>query len=156
MGFRSDDKHCHFAELSSSNYHFVKLNPSLVDVWLCLGNCIWKKGDLPSAKKNYFTLALSKGPNKKVLCQLYMLERTMAQGKDLRNPDSLPKAMCPSSPKLPRLGNLGTIGEGHFVSNPARSIKDRPLLIMISRSRRITGRPTHIGGLPDEHNTMVV
>lgn len=37
----------------------VKLNPSLADAWLCLGNCIWKKGDLPSAK-NCFTLALSK------------------------------------------------------------------------------------------------
>lgn len=37
----------------------VKLNPSLVDAWLCLGNCIWKKGDLPGAK-NCFTLALSK------------------------------------------------------------------------------------------------
>ena len=31
---------------------------------------------------------------------------------NLGNPDLLPKATCPSSPKLPRLGNLGTIGEG--------------------------------------------
>ena len=37
----------------------VKLNPSLADAWLCLGNCIWKKGDL-SAAKNCYTLALSK------------------------------------------------------------------------------------------------
>lgn len=37
----------------------VKLNPSLADAWLCLGNCIWKKGDL-SAAKNCFILALSK------------------------------------------------------------------------------------------------
>ncbi|KAE8661136.1 putative undecaprenyl diphosphate synthase [Hibiscus syriacus] len=37
----------------------VKLNPSLGDAWLCLGNCIWKKGDLTSAK-NCFNLALSK------------------------------------------------------------------------------------------------
>ncbi|XP_020099359.1 tetratricopeptide repeat protein 5-like isoform X3 [Ananas comosus] len=59
----------------------VKLNPSLVDAWLCLGNCIWKKGDLPGAK-NCFTLALSKGPNKKILCQLSMLERSMAQGAE--------------------------------------------------------------------------
>ncbi|KAK8937520.1 hypothetical protein KSP39_PZI011931 [Platanthera zijinensis] len=56
----------------------VKLNPSLTDAWLCLGNCIWKKGDLPSSK-NCFSLALSKGPNKKILCQLSMLERSMAQ-----------------------------------------------------------------------------
>ncbi|KAM4084911.1 hypothetical protein ACB094_08G168600 [Castanea mollissima] len=50
----------------------VKLNPSLADAWLCLGNCIWKKGDLSSAK-NCFTLALSK---------LSMLERRMAQGTE--------------------------------------------------------------------------
>nr|POE65403.1 tetratricopeptide repeat protein 5 [Quercus suber] len=31
--------------------------------------------------KNCFTLALSKGPDKKILCQLSMLERRMAQGK---------------------------------------------------------------------------
>ncbi|KAK1423109.1 hypothetical protein QVD17_18404 [Tagetes erecta] len=59
----------------------VKLNPSLADAWLCLGNCIWKKGDL-SATRNCFTLALSKGPNKRILSQLSMLERRMAQGAD--------------------------------------------------------------------------
>ncbi|KAJ7943058.1 Tetratricopeptide repeat protein 5 [Quillaja saponaria] len=59
----------------------VKLNPSLADAWLCLGNCIWKKGDLSSAK-NCFNLALSKGPNKSILCQLSMLERKMAQGTE--------------------------------------------------------------------------
>ncbi|KAM7484619.1 hypothetical protein LguiA_000628 [Lonicera macranthoides] len=59
----------------------VKLNPSLADAWLCLGNCIWKKGELASAK-NCFTLALSKGPNKRILCQLSMLERRIAQGAD--------------------------------------------------------------------------
>ncbi|KAJ9708333.1 hypothetical protein PVL29_000400 [Vitis rotundifolia] len=59
----------------------VKLNPSLADAWLCLGNCIWKKGDLASAK-NCFTLALSKGSNKEILCQLSMLERRMAQGSE--------------------------------------------------------------------------
>ncbi|XP_022150637.1 tetratricopeptide repeat protein 5-like isoform X2 [Momordica charantia] len=56
----------------------VKLNPSLADAWLCLGNCIWKKGDLSSAK-NCFTLALNKRPEKKLLCQLSMLERKIAQ-----------------------------------------------------------------------------
>ncbi|XP_024994185.1 tetratricopeptide repeat protein 5-like [Cynara cardunculus var. scolymus] len=59
----------------------VKLNPSLADAWLCLGNCIWKKGDLP-ATRNCFNLALSKGPNKRILSQLSMLERRMAQGVD--------------------------------------------------------------------------
>ncbi|XP_021896165.1 tetratricopeptide repeat protein 5-like isoform X2 [Carica papaya] len=59
----------------------VKLNPSLADAWLCLGNSIWKKGDLLSAK-NCLNLALSKGPNKKILCQLSMLERRMSQGAE--------------------------------------------------------------------------
>ncbi|XP_003631209.1 uncharacterized protein LOC100257758 isoform X2 [Vitis vinifera] len=59
----------------------VKLNPSLADAWLCLGNCIWKKGDLASAK-NCFTLALGKGSNKEILCQLSMLERRMAPGSE--------------------------------------------------------------------------
>ncbi|MCD7451827.1 hypothetical protein HAX54_013540 [Datura stramonium] len=64
----------------------VKLNPSLVDAWLCLGNCIWKKGDL-NAAKNCFTFALGKGPNKNILCQLSMLERKLAQ--DAENPEGI-------------------------------------------------------------------
>ncbi|CAL5209947.1 unnamed protein product [Lathyrus oleraceus] len=59
----------------------VKLNPSFSDAWLCLGNCIWKKGDLSSAK-NCLNLALNKGPDKKILCQLSMLKRKMSQGAD--------------------------------------------------------------------------
>ena len=51
---------------------------------------------------------------------------------NLGNPDSLPMATCPASLKLPRRGYLGTIGEGHFVSTPARPVIDRPLLTMIS------------------------
>ncbi|XP_031496340.1 uncharacterized protein LOC116261688 [Nymphaea colorata] len=59
----------------------VKLNPSLLDAWLCLGNCMWKKGDLSSAR-NCFSLALQKGPDKKILSQLSMLERRLAQGAE--------------------------------------------------------------------------
>ncbi|KAK3126840.1 hypothetical protein QOZ80_7AG0563620 [Eleusine coracana subsp. coracana] len=59
----------------------VKLNPSLVDAWLSLGNCIWKKGDLVAAK-NCFSLALCKGLDKRILSQLSMLERSMAQGSE--------------------------------------------------------------------------
>ena len=40
----------------------------------------------------------------------------------------MPKATCPSSPKLSRLGNMGARGEGPEMSTPARPIKDRPLL----------------------------
>lgn len=64
----------------------VKLNPSLVDAWLCLGNCIWKKGDL-NAAKNCFMFALGKGPNKKILCQLSMLERKLSH--DAENPEEI-------------------------------------------------------------------
>ncbi|XP_049386216.1 uncharacterized protein LOC125850406 [Solanum stenotomum] len=64
----------------------VKLNPSLADAWLCLGNCIWKKGDL-NAAKNCFTFALGKGPNKKILCQLSMLERKLSH--DAENPEEV-------------------------------------------------------------------
>lgn len=28
----------------------VKLDPSLAEAWLCLSNCIWKKGDFFSAR----------------------------------------------------------------------------------------------------------
>uniref|UniRef100_A0A2P2JRC7 Tetratricopeptide repeat protein 5-like n=1 Tax=Rhizophora mucronata TaxID=61149 RepID=A0A2P2JRC7_RHIMU len=59
----------------------VKLNPLIVDAWLCLGNCIWKKGDLPSVR-NTILRSLSKGPNKRILCLLSMLERRMAQGAE--------------------------------------------------------------------------
>ncbi|KAH8968492.1 hypothetical protein BDL97_03G130400 [Sphagnum fallax] len=57
----------------------VKLDPSRVDAWCCLGNCFWKKGDLSQAK-NCFNYALSKGLNKKALQQLSMLERRIAKG----------------------------------------------------------------------------
>ncbi|XP_078438987.1 uncharacterized protein LOC144709330 isoform X3 [Wolffia australiana] len=74
----------------------VKLNPSLSDAWLCLGNCIWKKGDLASAR-NCFSLGLSKAPNKKILCQLSMLERKLAQGNghtlQLKTFDSISKIL---------------------------------------------------------------
>lgn len=57
----------------------VKLDPSMVDAWCCLGNCFWKKGDLAQAK-NCFNIALSKGLNKKALQQLSMLERRIGKG----------------------------------------------------------------------------
>ncbi|KAG9160292.1 hypothetical protein Leryth_018939 [Lithospermum erythrorhizon] len=56
----------------------VKLNPSLADAWLSLGNCIWKKGELVTAM-NCLKLALKKGPHKKILCLLSMLERKVSQ-----------------------------------------------------------------------------
>ncbi|CAL5369649.1 unnamed protein product [Camellia sinensis] len=71
----------------------VKLNPSLADAWLCLGNCIWKKGDLPSAK-NCFTLALSKDrcgtltgsrKDEKVSRQEYLKKMEQKKLKELRD-----------------------------------------------------------------------
>ncbi|XP_029125634.1 tetratricopeptide repeat protein 5 isoform X2 [Cajanus cajan] len=61
--------------------HLSKAVSRLDYAWLCLGNCIWKKGDLTAAK-NCLSLALDKGPNKKILCQLSMLKRKMSQGAE--------------------------------------------------------------------------
>ena len=43
----------------------------------------------------------------------------------------MPKAMSPSSPKLPQLGTLGTKREGHEMSTPARPIKESASTNMI-------------------------
>jgi len=72
-----------------------------------------------------------------LLCQIQSRHLNILFLGNLGNPNSLPKATCPSSPKLPRLGNLGTFGEGHFVGTLARPIKDRPLLTMISSFENI-------------------
>ncbi|XP_028079882.1 tetratricopeptide repeat protein 5-like isoform X4 [Camellia sinensis] len=58
----------------------VKLNPSLADAWLCLAvMCAF----IPSVYIQLpILLYLMQGPNKKILCQLSMLERRMAQGAD--------------------------------------------------------------------------
>eukprot|EP00899_Mesostigma_viride_P023732 jgi/Mesvir1/4543/Mv12437-RA.1 len=58
----------------------VKLNPSMVDAWNCLGHAYWKKGDLTSAA-NCFKGALAKEVNAASLRHLSMLERCMAKGQ---------------------------------------------------------------------------
>ena len=55
----------------------VKLDPSRVDAWNCLGNCFWKKKDLKAAM-NCFTGAAK---------QVRLPRR--------RDGDSLPRACCP-------------------------------------------------------------
>ncbi|XP_046842823.1 tetratricopeptide repeat protein 5-like [Xenia sp. Carnegie-2017] len=57
----------------------VKLNPKLVDAWNCLGECLWKKGDVEAAK-NCFTGALEHSKNKMSLRNLSMVLRQL--GKD--------------------------------------------------------------------------
>ncbi|KAG7032049.1 Tetratricopeptide repeat protein 5, partial [Cucurbita argyrosperma subsp. argyrosperma] len=109
----------------------VKLNPSLADAWLCLGNCIWKKGDLSSAK-NCFTLALSKRPEKKLLCQLSMLERKMAQGKCFAPSSSSfvvtfnSRIPCPFLKIFPRIFLLvkGTENEAKLVEESIQHAKE--------------------------------
>ncbi|XP_028785331.1 tetratricopeptide repeat protein 5-like [Neltuma alba] len=60
-------------------FHSVKLSPPVADAWLCLSNCFYERGDLPAAK-DCLCVALSKGPDKKILCQLSMLTRKMSEG----------------------------------------------------------------------------
>ncbi|KAF5931793.1 hypothetical protein HYC85_027964 [Camellia sinensis] len=49
------------------------------------------------------------------------------------NPDSVPKATCPSSPELSRLGSLGTIGEGKRLGKRA-TMRKLPLFSFLSSS----------------------
>ncbi|XP_028392755.1 tetratricopeptide repeat protein 5-like [Dendronephthya gigantea] len=59
----------------------VKLDPLLVDAWNCLGECLWKKGDVEAAR-NCFTGALEHSKNKMSLRSLSMVLRQL--GKDSR------------------------------------------------------------------------
>ncbi|KAI8018391.1 O-acyltransferase WSD1, partial [Camellia lanceoleosa] len=54
---------------------------------------------------------------------------------------------------LPRLGNLGTIGEGHIVSTPASPVKDRPLLTMISVFEKLCADSLQDHSLPSGKKT---
>ncbi|KAF5932176.1 hypothetical protein HYC85_028347 [Camellia sinensis] len=52
---------------------------------------------------------------------------------NLGNPDPVPKATCPSSPELSRLGSLGTIGEGKRLGKRA-TMRKLPLFSFLSSS----------------------
>ncbi|ETV86675.1 hypothetical protein, variant 1 [Aphanomyces astaci] len=54
----------------------AKLDPCNLDIWVCLGNCLWKKGDLQAAK-TCFENCLDYGPSKHALRSLSMLLRKM-------------------------------------------------------------------------------
>ncbi|XP_009779107.1 uncharacterized protein [Nicotiana sylvestris] len=65
----------------------VKLNSSVVDAWICLGTCVWKRGDLDKAK-SCFNSGLEQDPNnKQLLLQLSVLERRQCIGEtEVENP----------------------------------------------------------------------
>ncbi|KAG9410670.1 hypothetical protein AC1031_018693 [Aphanomyces cochlioides] len=69
-----------FPEYSASSEVLLsqaaKLDPCNLDVWVSLGNCFWKKGDMQSAK-NCFENCLDFGPSKQALRCLSMLLRRM-------------------------------------------------------------------------------
>ena len=104
-----------------------------------LSNCHGSKSEpkSPNPANRFEKIDFERSAKHGLLCQIQSRHLNVLFWGNLGNPASLPKATCPSSPKLPRLGNLGTLGEGHFVSTPARSIKDRPLLTMISNFENI-------------------
>ncbi|ETW04922.1 hypothetical protein H310_04022 [Aphanomyces invadans] len=54
----------------------AKLDPCNSDIWVSLGNCFWKKGDLEAAK-NCFESCLDYGPSKHALRSLSMVLRKM-------------------------------------------------------------------------------
>ncbi|KAH9120919.1 hypothetical protein LEN26_010910 [Aphanomyces euteiches] len=69
-----------FPEYSASSEVLLsqaaKLDPCNLDVWVSLGNCFWKKGDMQSAK-SCFENCLDFGPSKQALRCLSMLLRRM-------------------------------------------------------------------------------
>ncbi|KAF0687131.1 Aste57867_21102 [Aphanomyces stellatus] len=69
-----------FPEYNSSSEALLsqaaKLDPCNLDIWVSLGNCFWKKGDLNSAK-NCFENCLEYGESKQAMRSLSMLLRKM-------------------------------------------------------------------------------
>lgn len=55
----------------------VKLEPSLVDAWNCLGECFWQRGELETARHTFLG-ALAHERNAATLCHLSMLLRAMS------------------------------------------------------------------------------
>ena len=104
-----------------------------------LSNCHGSKSEpkSPNLANRFEKPDFERSAKHGLLCQIQSRHLNILFCENLGNPDSLPKATCPSSPKLPRLGNLGTIGEGHFVSPLARPVIDRPLLTIISNFENI-------------------
>lgn len=82
---------------------------------------IWTK-ESKSGKSFWENRFLERTAKHGLLFQIQSRHLNILFWGNLGNPDSVPKAMCPPSPKLPRLGNLGMIGEGQLWAPPlARS-----------------------------------
>lgn len=67
----------HCAEAEQLLSRAVKLEPNLVDAWIELGECYWKRGDVNTAK-TCFEGALSHGENKVALRNLSIVMRQKA------------------------------------------------------------------------------
>ena len=55
----------------------VKLNPTIIDAWNCLGECFWQRGEYETAKHTFLG-ALDFERTAATLCHLSMLLRTMS------------------------------------------------------------------------------
>ena len=55
----------------------VKLSPSIIDAWNCLGECFWERGEYETAKYTFLG-ALEHERTAATLCHLSMLLRTMS------------------------------------------------------------------------------
>ena len=60
----------------------VKLDPSLIDAWNCLGECFWQRGELETARYTFLG-ALEHARTGGTLCHLSMLLRTMSAAAGL-------------------------------------------------------------------------
>lgn len=58
----------------------AKLNPTLEGAWICLGQLLWRKGNLDGAR-NCYTAVTARAPNKKASQCMSMLYRTIAKAK---------------------------------------------------------------------------
>ena len=67
----------HSPEAEQLSSKVVKLQPNLVDAWIELGECYWKRGDVETAKI-CFEGALSDGENKEALRNLSIVMRQKA------------------------------------------------------------------------------
>ncbi|XP_070035797.1 uncharacterized protein [Nicotiana tomentosiformis] len=77
-------------EAEQSLTEALQLNRYMVDAWICLGTCVWKRGDLDKAK-SCFKLGLEQDPkNLELLRQLSVLERRQCTGEiEVEDPEEI-------------------------------------------------------------------
>ncbi|KAJ7540012.1 hypothetical protein O6H91_11G118700 [Diphasiastrum complanatum] len=134
----------------------IKLDPSLVDAWSCLGNCYWKKGDqeaLISAKR-CFIHGLRKGPNKRILQQLSMLERRLARGSS-NEVETVEESIMHAKQAVELDVKDGQswyiLGNAYFTSFSTSGAWDRNKLLQALKAYQIAEKDAVASANPDLH-----